>query len=337
MRLHSVNIFRYVLLLGLPFFCSFDVAKSVDGDARPTSVSILNPSLTDYNNEPGFAVDFGKKRKLKSDSLPKTNDFVVVIPFEYKQSSLNFSSTFKLMDSVSSILLQNDSVTLSIDGYSYFDEGMDHICYALSLNRALCVKLYVQGRGIDSSRIVKTEAKSYYRSVKRKIKKEPVSFNCTAEIILHFPIPPEAVDVPDIDGDGIVDIEDSCPEEYGEIARNGCPNKNAIIIPFEPQQSSLASQTYKVMDSVIAILRTDPAASITIEGHAYKKEGVMSVCESLAKERAAIVRKYLLTRRIDDSRIKSVESFSTSKPLNAGRNSWEIARNSRAEIILLRD
>jgi outer membrane protein OmpA-like peptidoglycan-associated protein len=239
------------------------------------------------------------------------------------------------MDSVANVLLQNDSVTLSIDGYSYFDEGHANICYALALNRALCVKLYVQGRGVDSSRIITTAGRSYFRSLKRKVKNEPVEFNCTAEITLHYPIPPPPVALNDLDGDGITDAEDSCMNDYGDIAHNGCPNKDAIIVPFEPQQSFLFSPTYRVMDSVITVLRRDPSISIYIEGHAYKKEGVESLCDRLAKERADIVRRYLLTRRIAASRIESVKGFSNRRPLNAGRNPWEIARNSRAEIFFV--
>ncbi len=270
------------------------------------------------------------------DSLPKTNSFIVVIPFVYKQSSLNYSSTFKLIDSVAEILLQNELITLSIDGYSYVDEGNDNICFWLSLNRALAVKYYVMGRGVDSSRIITVKGRSYMRSIQRKANKEPVNFNCTAEITLNYPIPPPPVVIKDMDEDGIADDEDACPNDYGDKAHNGCPDKDAIIVPFEMQQSSLFSLTYNVLDSVVGILRNDPAITISIEGHAYKKEGVKTLCDHLAKERADIVRRYLLTRRIAVSRIESVKSFSNLRPLNAGRNPWEIARNSRAEIFLLR-
>ena len=269
------------------------------------------------------------------DSLPKTNNVIVVIPFEYQQSSLNYPYTFKLIDSVVEILLKNELVTLSIDGYSYVDEANENICFWLSLNRALAVKYYVLGRGVDSSRVITLKGRSNLRSIQRKVKRQPVEFNCTAEIILNYPIPPPEVKIQDMDEDGIADDEDSCPNEYGDKDHNGCPDKDAIIVPFELQQSSLFSSTYKVLDSVVVILRNDPAITISIEGHAYKKEGVQTVCDRLAKERADIARRYLLTRRIAVSRIDSVKSFSNLQPLNAGRNPWEIARNARAVIFLV--
>ena len=43
--------------------------------------------------------------KASKDSLPKTNDVTVIIPFEYKRSTLYAPGLFRLMDSVSEIYL----------------------------------------------------------------------------------------------------------------------------------------------------------------------------------------------------------------------------------------
>lgn len=234
------------------------------------------------------------------------------------------------------VLRQNDSVTFTIKGYSYFDEGNDYVCYWLSKNRALAVKAYIVGRGIDSTRLVTLEPMSSRRSVLRLANREPVAFHCTAEIILHYPLPVPLPPVPDGDEDGIPDSEDSCISEYGYPELNGCPDRNAIIIPFVPGQSSLYDATYQVMDSVISIMRKDKSISITIEGHAYHREGVETFTDRLANERAAIVKKYFLSRHIDAQRIRPLKSLGRSRPLNAGKNPLEIARNSRAEVRLFR-
>ena len=272
--------------------------------------------------------------KASTDSLPKTNDVTVVIPFEYKRSTLYAPSLFRLMDSVAEILQHNDSITFSIFGYSYFDEGNDYVCYWLSNNRALAVKTYIAGRGIDSNRIVNLEARGSRHSILRQAKQQPIAFNCTAEIILKYPVPSLLPPKADADADGIPDAEDSCASQYGYPELNGCPDKNAIIVPFEPGQSSLFSATYKVMDSIISILRKNHSIKISIEGHAYKSEGVESLTDRLARERAVMVRRYLLSRLISPQRIKELKSLGKTRPLNAGRNPREIARNSRAEIYL---
>ena len=270
------------------------------------------------------------------DSLPKTNKDTVVIPFEYKQSALYQPFTLLAIDSVINILLKNDSVTLTINGYAHVDEGTDSICYYLSLNRALVIKDYVLGRGVDSSRIFSLKGWGHFRSFNRKTNNEILKYNCRAEIMLNYPIPPPPPLFLDKDEDGIADSEDKCPEEYGELINGGCPNKDAIIVPFDVQQSSLNTITYRVLDSVIMLLLNDPAISISIDGHAYKKEGNKSVCDRLSGERADIVKNYLLSRHITGARINSVKSLGYAHPITAGRNPAEIARNSRAEIFLIR-
>jgi outer membrane protein OmpA-like peptidoglycan-associated protein len=94
----------------------------------------------------------------------------------------------------------------------------------------------------------------------------------------------------------------------------------------------LSSFTYNSLDSVVAVLKQDLFYTISIQGHAYRKEGVNAVCESLATERAEIVKRYLVSRHINPSRITSVASFGSSRPLNAGKNPQEILQNARVQI-----
>ncbi len=268
------------------------------------------------------------------DSLPKTIKNTVVIPFEYKQSALYHPFTFKAIDSVIDILLENELVTLSLEGFAHVDEGSDSICYYLSLNRALVIKDYIMGRGVDSSRILSLRGLGNMRSIKRKARTQSVDFNCRTEISMNYPIPPPPLVISDKDDDGIIDGEDQCPEEYGGMINRGCPNRNAILVPYEPGQSSLFTMTYKVLDSVINILLQNPSILIAIEGHACNREGIETYCDHLAKERAEITKRYLLTRSIAALRIISVKSFGDSRPLNACKNPQQIAQNSRAEIYL---
>ena len=268
------------------------------------------------------------------DSLPKTNDVTVIVPFDYKQSTLYMPPVFQLLDSIAGILAANDSISFSILGYSYFSEGNDYVCYWLSQDRADAVRAYILGRGIDSTRILRFEAMSSVRSIQLHASSAPIDYHHTAEVILHYPIPKPPPPIPDTDADGIIDTEDSCVTEYGYRQFNGCPNRNAIIIPFEPGQTYLSAGTYKVMDSLVSLLRKDPQILITIEGHAYKTECVESLCEAMGTDRAEIVKRYLLTRRIAASRIREIKTLGKVRPLNAGRNPEEIARNSRAEVYL---
>lgn len=256
-----------------------------------------------------------------------------VIRFDYKQSALFHAFTFAAIDSVVDILLKNNAVTLSIDGYAYKDEGSDTICYWLSMNRALFVQTYVIGRGIDSARIVSLKAYGKTRQLYRNTDKDGLNVNCRAEILLNYPPPPKKPEFIDRDEDGIADNEDKCPDVFGHKDKAGCPDENEVIVPFEMQQSNLYFSTYKVLDSVVAVLKQNPALTISIEGHAYKAEGIVDVCNQLSAERADIVKQYLLSRQINVSRISSVKSMGNTRPLNAGKTPLDISANARAEIM----
>lgn len=275
------------------------------------------------------------------DVLPK-NEFlknyqdssIVVIPFEYKQSALYHRFTLSVMDSVIDILLKDTSVKLSIEGYTHSDEGTDTICYYLSLNRALFIKDYVLGRGVDSSRITYAKGLGKQKPLYHGANKAGIIRNCRAEVRLNYPPPPIKLKPSDKDEDGIADVEDQCPEIYGEQEFKGCPNKNAVIIPFEAQLSALTAAGYKVLDSVVNILKQNQSVTIAIEGHASKTECINTVCDVISKDRADMVKNYLLSRYIQESRIISVKKIGNLRPLNAGKDPGEILRNSRAEIII---
>lgn len=300
----------------------------------PNSVSAFNTKTAQQKQVPVNNVlpaDFSK------DTLPKYSTDTIVIPFEYKQSALFQAFTFKAIDSVINILLGQDDVLLSINGYAHVDEAGDSICYYLSLNRALVIKDYVLGRGIDSSRIISLKGWGNIRSKNRKTNAEILRYNCRAEIMLDYPLPPPPKPVNDRDEDGVADEVDDCPDEYGEILKYGCPDRSIIIVPFEPTQYALFSLSYRVLDSVKAVLATDPQIKISIAGYAYKTEGAELACKKLSGERADIVKRYLLSRGIGAERIIFVKGMGKTKFITAGRNPQEIIRNSRAEISLIKN
>lgn len=261
---------------------------------------------------------------------------LILIPFEYKQSALYHAFTYEVIDSVVNKLLKNDAITLSINGYAHFDEGSDTICKYLSLNRALFVRDYILGRGIKENRLVVVQGLGATRSGNSNVNKDGHALNCRAELILNYPAPPPPPKIVDRDEDGIVDSADACADEFGYAANKGCPDKTAIIIPFETEQASLSASAYKILDSVVWALKQDPAFTINIQGHADKQEGIRQVCDRLGMERATLVKGYLLSRYIPLSRIFSVENFGATRPLNTGKNPKEKGLNARVQLFLLK-
>lgn len=258
---------------------------------------------------------------------------VILIPFDYKQSALYHGYTYEVIDSVVNLLLKDSSITLSINGYAHPDEGSDTICKYLSLNRALFVRDYILGRGVQPFRIILVRGMGKRHSDNSNVNKDGHALNCRAELVLNLPPPPTPPQLQDRDGDGIADADDACADVFGYKENNGCPDANAIIIPFETQQSWLSPATYKMLDSVVVILKENPAIKLSVQGHAYFTEGINTFCEQLAAERAEVVKKYLLSRNIAGERIIAIKNYGANRPCNAGKNPQEIACNSRAQIM----
>lgn len=294
---------------------------------------IINASVCTAEPDLNFKLGIKAPYSITIDTARQGKKDTTIIRFDYKQSALFHAFTFESIDSVVNILLKNKLVTISIDGYAYKDEGSDTICYYLSLNRALFIQTYVLGRGIDSSRIISINAWGKTRQLYKNKDRDGLNVNCRAEILLNYPPPPKKIEMYDRDEDGIADSEDECPDDFGNIDKRGCPNSDMVIVPFAIQESALYAMTYKVLDSVILVLKENPSYTISIEGHAYKAEGINTVCESLAMERSAIVKQYLISRRVNIDKINSIKNYGNLRPLNAGKNPHDITANSRVEIV----
>ncbi len=255
-----------------------------------------------------------------------------VIPFEFKQSALYHLYTRDVIDSLVYILVKNDSVSLELHGYSHVEEGSDTIAYYLSLNRALFVRDYVLGKGIDSGRI--SVIKGWGKSRKQYLGSEKQALgNSRAEMVLKYPAPKKLEG--DADQDGITDSMDECPEVFGLPDMKGCPDPLSIRIPFEPGHASLHALAYHTLDSIIILLKGDPMLRIELTGHAHPKEGSASLASRLANERWQIVRDYLYSKGIRSERLEIKGSLGISRPVNAARTRGEALLNARAEVRLL--
>jgi len=287
-----------------------------------------------FAGSPAGTPDFYDNSAALFKPDPPGKKDTIVIRFEYKQSALFHKFTMETLDSVIRILLRDTNITLAIDGYAYKDEGSDTVCYYLSLNRALFVQTYILGRGVALTRI--NQIKAWGRTRQKYVNKDKngLLVNCRAELRLVYPPPPKPKVFVDKDEDGIADEEDKCPDIFGYRDNGGCPDSGAVMIPFGLQESSLIPMTYQVLDSMVKIMRSDPAITISIEGHAHRAEGSYAFCTKLAEDRATIVKNYLLSRMINSSRILEVKGSGISKPVNTAKTPQQVLKNARAEIWL---
>jgi outer membrane protein OmpA-like peptidoglycan-associated protein len=149
--------------------------------------------------------------------------------------------------------------------------------------------------------------------------------------------------IPDRDGDGINDEEDKCPDTKGVAALNGCPEeiKKEIIqkvefaakkIQFKFGSSELTAASYQVLDEVSTLLEANPEIKVVVEGHT-STDGTREANMRLSENRAENVKKYLLSKGIDEARISAI-GFGPDRPLGPDKTEADKAKNRRVELKL---
>ena len=146
--------------------------------------------------------------------------------------------------------------------------------------------------------------------------------------------------VPDTDGDSINDEEDKCVNEPGLKENNGCPEiKKEIIqkvefaakeIQFAYAKAALLPASKKVLDELAELLSKETDLRLDIEGHT-SSDGNFNTNMRLSRERAEIVKNYLIKKGVDPSRLTS-QGFGPTKPLNEGKTEQERELNRRVEL-----
>jgi outer membrane protein OmpA-like peptidoglycan-associated protein len=161
----------------------------------------------------------------------------------------------------------------------------------------------------------------------------------------------------DADGDCIVDIEDVCPL-VPEILNgiddlDGCPDEGGLAILilnaqcqlerivmlekvfFDTARSTIKPESHRVLDAVAAILSVYPVIQLLeIQGHT-DSDGSAASNRTLSDNRAKAVRKYLIGKGIDGSRLQA-KGYGESRPIEDNGTLEGKAANRRVEILILR-
>ena len=145
----------------------------------------------------------------------------------------------------------------------------------------------------------------------------------------------------DTDKDGIPDYMDKCPDVAGIAENNGCPEVKQEVkqlfrkalngIQFASGKSTILSSSYKILDDIAKTMKKNPEYNLFIKGHT-DNDGKADKNLQLSKDRAEAVRKYLISKGIDRSRLRAV-GYGRSMPIadNKKRNGRE--KNRRVEMV----
>jgi OOP family OmpA-OmpF porin len=156
-------------------------------------------------------------------------------------------------------------------------------------------------------------------------------------VIKEVPAPaPEVVPVSvDDDGDGVVNERDKCPNTLkgARVDGNGCVVEQTLTIrdiTFENDSARLTANAQRLMENVVAFLRSDSSTRISISGHTDSVASD-SYNMKLSRNRANEVRDYLVGYGIDASRLEAA-GYGESRPVATNATAEGRELNRRVEF-----
>ncbi|MBK8042646.1 MAG: OmpA family protein [Haliscomenobacter sp.] len=148
---------------------------------------------------------------------------------------------------------------------------------------------------------------------------------------------------PDSDGDGWIDPEDCCPNEPGIDSLQGCPELKAEEkkllekamkeVRFKTGSAILLTDSRKILDQIVVLVRNYPAFSLDIRGHT-DSQGKAESNLILSRKRAQACFDYLVQMQVPSERIRW-EGYGETLPIRDNRTPQGRAINRRVEFELI--
>lgn len=142
---------------------------------------------------------------------------------------------------------------------------------------------------------------------------------------------------PDKDGDGIYDFIDKCPNAAGLSVDNGCPvvkdkdkatmTKAMKGVQFDSGKASIVKKSLPILDEVAKVMISNPNYKLSIEGHTDNK-GNAAANLKLSDDRAKAVKAYLVGKGVSDGRMNA-QGFGDTKP----KASNKTAKGDRKSVV----
>ncbi len=159
---------------------------------------------------------------------------------------------------------------------------------------------------------------------------------------------------PDSDGDLVINKLDSCPNVKGPASNNGCPVKEKAIIlaspvihkitkeetaviskvfnnlEFEEGKSTILQTSNSALDELVNLLKKKPSYILFIDGHTDNVGSAESNLK-LSKDRAESVKKYIVDKGVEGSRITAM-GFGMTRPVLPNTTAEGRKKNRRVEL-----
>lgn len=155
------------------------------------------------------------------------------------------------------------------------------------------------------------------------------------EVPVMAPVPEPSN--PDLDGDGVINEKDKCPDtpRGAKVDGEGCVVEQTLTlrdVTFEFNSSRLTMNGKRLLDSLVAFLRSDKSVNAVVEGHTDSK-GSDAYNLKLSRARAESVRTYLIQQGIAAERLQA-EGFGESRPVATNDTDEGREVNRRVEFVI---
>ena len=150
---------------------------------------------------------------------------------------------------------------------------------------------------------------------------------------------------PDNDSDTVEDLRDQCPNSPGQAEKDplGCPIKPQLVvvtdcevkitqqIHFAYNKATIKPESYPILDAVLEVMNRNESIKLEIQGHTDDR-GSGPYNLQLSDQRAASVRKYLVSRGLSPDRLES-KGYGKERPIVSNDTEENRALNRRVQFM----
>ncbi len=147
---------------------------------------------------------------------------------------------------------------------------------------------------------------------------------------------------PDKDGDGVYDFADKCPNAAGLAIDGGCPvvnqktketlTKAMAGVQFDNGKATLIKKSTPILDEVAKVMLANPSYNLAINGHT-DNAGDPAKNLQLSEDRAKAVKAYLMAKGVAEARL-TPKGFGDSQPKVSNATAKGKATNRRVEFLV---
>ena len=152
------------------------------------------------------------------------------------------------------------------------------------------------------------------------------------------PAPPPSPPNPDLDGDGVLNEHDKCPNTRpgAVVDLDGCEVEAVIELDgvhFDFDKATLKPEAKAVLNEAAALLAKHERVVVEVAGHT-DSTGPEAYNQKLSERRAMAVQDYLVEKGVRASRL-SAKGYGESMPVASNDTKEGRAENRRVELIVL--